>query len=135
MSQAELGRRRTSTSAAHAATTAVSGFHDRMGRELRRDAGHESAGDRIHTIKQRRGEIRPPQPRNQRMARRDENEGRQEDACRGNDRAPPSADDVADERRGRKHRAGRDLSDGDGVQELTLGEPAEPLHEVAAEER
>ena len=49
--------------------------------------------------------------------------------------APPAAgEEVADERGGREHRAGRHLADGDRVEELRVGEPAEPLDEVRAEE-
>ena len=50
--------------------------------------------------------------------------------------APAGAvEDVADEGRRREHRPGRDLADGDGVDELRLGEPAEADHEIGAQER
>ena len=49
---------------------------------------------------------------------------------------PPgtAAQDVADEGGGGEQRAGRDLPDGDRVEQLRLGQPAEPLDEVGPQE-
>ena len=43
------------------------------------------------------------------------------------------AKDVADEGRGREERPRRDLPDGDGVEQLRVGEPAQPVDQVATQ--
>ena len=80
-------------------------------------------------------ERRAAEPRHERPAQRDEDERGQEDAERRDRGARRSAEHVADERRGREHGTRRDLADGDGVEQLRLGEPAEPLDEIGAQER
>ena len=58
-----------------------------------------------------------------------------EDGRRGQCRAGPAAEQVADERGGGEDRAGRDLSDGDGVDELLVAQPAPAFDQVRAQER
>jgi len=59
----------------------------------------------------------------------------EEDADGGGDSARGAAEEVADERGGREQRAGGELPDCDGVQQLGVGEPAPRDHEVATQER
>ena len=48
--------------------------------------------------------------------------------------AGDAAEEIADERRGGEHRAGRHLADGDSVEQLLIGEPAQAHDEIGAEE-
>ena len=71
----------------------------------------------------------------ERPRQRHEHERGQKNADGRRQRPDRAAEQVADERRGREHRAWRDLPDGDGVEELLLGQPAEALDEIRAQER
>src|SRR5438046_10767597 len=68
------------------------------------------------------------------MAQRHEDERRQEDPERGEGCARDATQHVADERRRREDRTGGDLADGDGVEELLVGQPAEAIDEIVAKE-
>src|SRR5690606_337840 len=64
----------------------------------------------------------------------DEDEGGEEDRDGGEDGAGEAHDHVADEGGGGEDGARGDLADGDGVEELGVGDPAEAVDEVAFEE-
>src|SRR5262245_65681356 len=68
------------------------------------------------------------------MAQRHEDERRQEDSERGEGCARDASQHVADERRRREDRTGGDLANGDGIEELLIGEPAEAIDEIVAKE-
>jgi len=112
------------------------------GRDVDERAPSELPGDHreqrhrggVHAIEERARERRAPQARQHRREQRDVHEGRQEDADRRDERARAAAEQVADEGRGREDRAGRELADGDGVEELRVREPLPALDEVRAEE-
>ena len=68
------------------------------------------------------------------MAQRHEDERRQEDPERGEGCARDATQHVADERRRREDRTGGDLANGDGVEELPVGQPPETIDEIVAKE-
>ena len=68
-----------------------------------------------------------------RRVNRATNRRRVEDRHGCEERAGQPGDDVAQERRGGEHRPGRDLPDGDGLEELLGVDPAEPVHEITPE--
>ena len=96
---------------------------DRSGRG-RGDAVHECFEPRVV------GEARV-----ERRGDDDEQVARQEDAERREHRAAEALHEIADERDGDDHRAGRDHGHRDGVEELLIGEPAVLAHHAAVEKR
>src|SRR5579884_2240991 len=110
------------------------GVDQRRSRQLDRHRRHQSQRRRVDPIQQRRRWPEGAQARDERIGERDEDEGGEEDPQRGDEAAPDSTDQVADERRGGEQRSGSELADGDGVEELLLAQPAEPLDEVPAQE-
>src|SRR5579872_6403387 len=63
-----------------------------------------------------------------RRRHQDKDEGRKENAEGGDERAPETGDQIADEGRGDHHRAGADHADRDRDQKLALIQPAVLLH-------
>ena len=78
---------------------------------------------------------RPAHAMDERPRQRHEHECGQKNADGRRDRPDRAAEQEADERRGGEHGAWRDLPDRDGVEELLLGQPAEALDEIRAQER
>ena len=107
---------------------------ERRPRELERDGPHQGERRDVHAVEERAEEPRPPEAGHERAHDRDEREGGQEDAERRDGRARQAPQDVADERRRGRQRPGRELADGDGVEELRAREPVPALDEVGLQE-
>ena len=108
--------------------------HRRQG-ELSRDDGDQAHRGDVDSVEERPSADGRAQPVEDRDAQPDGEEGGQEDADRRRDRTGRSADEVADEGRGREQRPGGRLSDRDRVEQLPLGQPAEPVHQLRPQQR
>jgi len=70
---------------------------------------------------------------NQEAGGSNEEEGGKEDTQRGQNRPGNAPEQITDKGGGGKHGPRGDLSDGDGIDQLLVGEPAEALDEVSAQ--
>ena len=133
-SQAEFKRGKRNSSAALQIASAKVGQSTMAERANCQVTTAISASDATLTPSSARtGRARGADFGDERRTDRDQHKRRQEYANRGGDRARGPVQEIAEKGGGGKHRAGRHLAHGDGVQQLLLREPGMPLDQLGAQ--
>lgn len=101
------------------------------GGETGDDGDHEANGADVDGVQEGGGPRPAAQPGHHGVEDGDEQERGGKDAQGGDDRAGHAGQDVADKGGRRQHGPGRELAQGDGVQELLVGQPAQVADQAA----
>lgn len=110
-------------------------INERRARELERHTRHQPRRCNIDAIENARKPFGLAHARDERVSDGDENKGGEKNADGGDDRAGHAPQDVTDKRCGGENGARRDLSNGDGIEQLLFGEPAEILDKFVMQKR
>ncbi len=106
------------------------GILDGGGGKLNSDSQHQSQGGHVDPVQEggRPGGV--ADAGNQQTGGGDKDERRKKDAHGGKDRSWNTPEQVTDKGGGGENGPRGDLADGDGIDQLSVGEPAQPLDEV-----